>query len=445
MALHSDVKATTTVASELRYKIDDKPPLAIAIPLAIQHIVAAFSGIVAVPLVVGGVLGLPFEQMTYLVNMALFMAGVTTVMQTVGFGPKSFRVGSRLPCVMGTDFTFVGPAIAVGFAGGLPAIFGATMVGALVEVILSRFFGSLKKFFPPVVTGTVVTLIGLTILPVAVDWAAGGYGAPDYGSLTNIFIALSVMTIIVVLNQWGKGFVSSGSILLGIMFGYIISVPFGLVDFSRISDAAFISFPQPFKYGITFNITAILAFIPAYLVTTVETVGDLMAVAEASDHEPTSEELSAGLLCDGVGSIVAGAFNAMPNTSFSQNVGIIPITGVASRFVVMIAGFVLMIIGVFPKVGALVSIMPNPVLGGAGIIMFGMIAVGGINILKDVNMSRRNMMVVAISLSVGLAVVVRPAILEHLPAFVKTVFESGITTGTLFALVLNLVLPKDMA
>ncbi|MGB3366095.1 MAG: nucleobase:cation symporter-2 family protein [Acidaminobacteraceae bacterium] len=444
MELQSDVKATKKGSSELIYKIDDKPPLAIAIPLAIQHIVAAFSGIVAVPLVVGGVLGLPFEQMTYLVNMALFMAGVTTVMQTVGFGPKKFRVGSRLPCVMGTDFTFVGPAIAVGFAGGLPAIFGATIVGALVEVILSRFFGSLKKFFPPVVTGTVVTLIGLTILPVAVDWAAGGYGAPDYGSLTNIFIALTVMAIIVVLNQWGKGFVSSGSILLGIIAGYIIAVPFGLVDFSRIADASFISFPQPFKYGITFNIGAILAFIPAYLVTTVETVGDLMAVAEASDHEVTSEELSAGLLCDGVGSMVAGVFNAMPNTSFSQNVGIIPITGVASRYVVMIAGFVLMIIGVFPKIGALVSIMPNPVLGGAGIIMFGMIAVGGINILKDVNMSRRNMMVVAISLSLGMAVVVRPAILEHFPAVVKTVFESGITTGTLFALVLNVILPKDM-
>lgn len=444
MATQANINAESKQSSKLRYNIEDKPPIGIAIPLAIQHIVAAFSGIVAVPLVVGGVLGLPFEQMTYLVNMALFMAGVTTVIQTVGIGPSKFRVGSRLPCVMGTDFTFVGPSIAVGFAGGLPAIFGATMIGAFVEIILSRFFGSLKKFFPPVVTGTVVTLIGLTILPVAVDWAAGGFGAPDYGSLTNIFIAVAVMTIIIVLNQWGRGFLSSGSILLGIIFGYIISVPFGLIDLSKISEAAIFSLPQPFKFGITFNAAAILAFIPAYLVTTVETVGDLMAVAEASNHEPTSEEIQGGLLCDGVGSFLAGMFNAGPNTSFSQNVGIIPITGVASRYVVTIAGIILMIIGVFPKIGALVAIMPNPVLGGAGIMMFGMIAVGGINILKDVNMSRRNMMVVAISLSMGLAVVFRPGILEHFPAFAKQILESGITTGTMFALVLNLILPKDL-
>lgn len=442
MALKSDLKVS--FSSELKYKIDDEPPLKVAIPLAIQHIVAAFSGIVAVPLIVGGVLGLPFEQITYLVNMSLFISGLTTIMQTVGFGPKFFRVGSRLPCVMGTDFTFVGPSIAVGFAGGLPAIFGATMVGSLVEIIFSRFFGSLRKLFPPLVTGTVVTLIGLTILPVAVDWSAGGFGAADYGSLTNIFISLSVMTIIVILNQWGKGFISSGSILLGILFGYIISVPFGMVDFSKIADAAIISLPQPFKYGISFNISAIIAFIPAYLVTTIETVGDLMAIADASEHEATSEELSAGLLCDGVGSIIAGAFGSGPNTSFSQNIGIIPITGVASRFVVTIAGIILMIIGVFPKIGALVSIMPNPVLGGASIIMFGMISVGGINILKDVNMSRRNMMVIAISLGLGLAVVARPAILGHFPPFFKEIFESGITTGTLLALILNLLLPKDI-
>ncbi|WP_069648939.1 nucleobase:cation symporter-2 family protein [Caloranaerobacter ferrireducens] len=425
---------------EITYKINDKPPLKIAIPLAVQHLLAAFSGIVAVPLVVGGVLGLPFDQMTFLVNAALFMAGLTTFIQAYGIGP----VGAKLPCVMGTDFTFVGPSIAVGSTLGLPGIFGATVGASFVEMILSRFTKKLLKYFPPVVTGTVVTLIGLTILPVAVDWAAGGYGAADYGSLRNIFLALAVMAIIIVLNQWGKGFTRSAAILIGIICGYLISIPFGLLDISKLTSASWLDFPTPIRYGIKFSIPAIIAFIPAYLVTTVETVGDLIAVADASNHKITSDELSKGLLCDGVGSFLAGIFNAGPNTSFSQNVGIIPITGVASRFVVMITGIILMLAGIFPKLGALVAIMPNPVLGGAGIIMFGMIASSGIKILKNVEFTRRNMLVIAISLGLGLAVVVRPNILQYFPSAVKTVLESGITTGTLTALLLNILLPKNL-
>ncbi|MTI67274.1 MAG: purine permease [Firmicutes bacterium] len=423
---------------EIEYEINDKPPLRIAIPLAIQHLVAAFSGIVAVPLVVGGVLGLDVEKMTFLVNATLFMAGVATVIQSYGFGP----VGARLPCVMGTDFTFVGPSIAVGSSLGLPGIFGATMIGAFTEVILSRFIKPLMKIFPPVVTGTVVSLIGLTLIPVSIDWAAGGVGAESYGSLRNLFLAGAVMIIIIVLNQWGNGFFSAGSILIGIICGYIISIPMGLLNTSAITDASWASFPTPFKYGIKFDLPAILCFIPAYLVTTVESVGDLMAVGEASNHDMESKDLSRGLLADGVGSFFAGIFNAGPNTSFSQNVGVIPLTGVASRFVVALSGVILILTGLFPKLGALVSIMPNPVLGGAGIMMFGMIAVGGIKILKQVNFTRRNSLVVAIALGLGLAVVVRPDILKNFPEWARTIFESGITTGTVAALILNLVLPK---
>jgi len=429
------------VAKEgLIYGINDKPPLRLAIPLAIQHIVAAFSGIVAVPLVVGGVLGLPMDQMTFFVSAALFMAGLATVIQAYGLGP----IGSRLPSIMGTDFTFVGPAIAVGSTLGLPGIFGATLLGSFIEMILSRFVKPLMKVFPPVVTGTVVALIGLTIMPVAVDWAAGGFGAADYGSIQNLTLAIVVMAIIVALNQWGKGFTRAGAVLIGIICGYIIAIPMGMIDFGAVADASWAAFPTPFKYGIKFSIPALLAFIPAYLVTTVETVGDLMAVAEASEHEITNDELAGGLLADGFGSFLAGIFNAGPNTSFSQNVGIIPLTGVASRFVVIIAGIILMIAGVFPKIGALVAIMPNPVLGGAGIIMFGMIAVGGIKILQKVEFTRRNSLVVAISIGLGLAVVVRPDILAHLPEGVQTVLHSGIATGTLVALLLNIILPKDL-
>jgi len=426
------------VKSQLMYKIDDKPKLRVAIPLAIQNIVAAFSGIVAVPLVVGGALGASVTDLAFLVSATLFMAGLATFIQAYGIGP----VGARLPVVMGTDFTFVGPSIAVGSTLGLPGIFGATILGSFVEVILSRFIKPLMKVFPPVVTGTVVTLIGVTIMPVAVDWAAGGFGAADYGSLRNLALALVVMAIIIAVNQFGKGFAKAGAVLIGIICGYIIALPLGMLDFTAVKDAAWIAFPTPFKFGVHFSFSALMAFIPAYLVTTVETVGDLFSVAEASEHEITSDELSRGLLADGVGSFIAGFFNAGPNTSFSQNVGVIPLTGVASRFVVVIAGIILMLSGIFPKIGALVAIMPNPVLGGAGIIMFGMIAVGGIKSLQRVNFTRRNSIVVAVSIGLGLAVVVRPDILSNLPGGLQTVLSSGVATGTIAAFILNLVLPN---
>lgn len=407
--------------------------------MAIQHLFAAFSGIVAVPLVVGGVLGLPLEDISFLVSASLFVAGIATIIQSRGFGP----VGAKMPMVMGTDFTFVGPSLSVGSTMGLPGIFGATIAGSFIEMILSRFIRPLRKLFPPAVTGVVVTLIGMTILPVALDWSAGGFGAADYASLENLGLAAAVMIIIIILNQWGRGFVSAGSILIGIIAGYIIAYPMGLLDFAGVQDASWFAIPSPLKFGVEFKISAILSFVAAYLVTTIETVGDLMAVGEATDVKVESEHLSKGLLADGVGSFIAGIFNAGPNTSFSQNVGIIPITGVASRFVVMIAGVILVIAGLFPKIGALVAMMPNPVLGGAGIIMFGMIAAAGIKILKDVNFSRRNMLVIAVSFALGMSVVLRPDLLVNFPEDLRTIFSSGITTGTLSALVLNIVLPKD--
>jgi len=433
----SNEKLNEVQNSELTYGINDKPPLRLAIPLAIQHIMAAFSGIVAVPLVVGQAIGLSVEDMAFMVSATLFVAGIATFIQVYGIG----KIGSRLPCVMGTDFTFVGPGIAVASAFGLPGYFGATLAGSFLEIILSYFIKPLRKFFPPVVTGIVVSLIGLTMLPVSVDWVAGGVGNPEYGSPKFLLLAFIVMAIIILLNQRGKGFASSGAILIGIICGYLISIPMGLLDVTPVKDAAWLAFPKPFKYGIEFHWSAILAFIPPYLVTTVETVGDLISVATASEHDITGEELSGGILADGVGSLIAGIFNAGPNTSFSQNVGIIPLTGVASRFVVILASIILMLSGVFPKLGALVAIMPNPVLGGAGIMMFGMIAVGGFKLLQEVDLNRRNSLLVAVSMGLGLAVVYRPEILSGFNPTIQTIFQSGMTTGTIAAIILNLVLP----
>jgi len=425
--------------ADILYKIDDKPPIGTSILLAFQHIMAAFGGIVAVPLVIGGVLGLPVTDMAYLVSCALFAAGIATFIQSKGVGP----VGARVACVMGTDFTFVGPSIAVGFAFGLPGIFGATILGSFIEIILSRFLKPLQKFFPPIVTGTVVMLIGLTLLPVSMDWAAGGYGAADYGSLKNISVAVAVMLVITLLNRYGKGILSSGAVIIGLVFGYIISFPLGMLDFTPIANAGLVAIPTPFKYGITFSLAAVIPFITAYMVTTIETVGCLMAIGEASDKELTMDEVQAGVLADGVGSFIAGFFNAGPNTSFSQNVGLIPLTKVASRFVVIISGIILVIMGIFPKFGALIAIMPNPVLGGAGIIMFGMVFAAGAKTILNVPLNNRNLLILAISVGIGLGVTFRPEILTHLPEAIKSLFSSGISAGTITALFLNIVLKEE--
>lgn len=424
---------------EIIYRIDDRPPIQISIILAFQHIMAAFGGIVAVPLVVGGALGLSVNDLAFLVSAALFAAGIATFIQAKGIG----IIGARIACIMGTDFTFVGPSIAVGSTMGLPGIFGATILGSFVEIILSRFIKPLRRFFPPIVTGTVVMLIGLTLLPVSIDWAAGGSGSPNYGSLKNVSVAISVMVVIMLLNRYAKGIISSAAVILGLIFGYFISYPLGLLDFTAVKDAGWVAIPMPFKYGITFSLAAVIPFITAYLVTTIETVGCLMAIGEASSKELTSEEISSGILADGVGSLIAGFFNAGPNTSFSQNVGLIPITKVASRFVVIIAGIILVLLGLFPKFGALIAIMPNPVLGGAGIIMFGMVASAGIKTIKKVHLNNRNMLILAISIGIGLGVTVRPDFLQNLPGFLKSLFSSGISAGTITALILNIVLKEE--
>ena len=428
--------------SGLLYQIDDRPNLQLSVLLGFQHIVAAFGGIVAVPLVVSSALGLDIQTTAMMVSASIFVAGIATIIQAKGVG----KVGSRLPCIMGTDFTFVGPSIAVGSTMGLAGILGATILGSFIEMILSRFIKPLMKFFPPVVTGTVVTLIGLTLVPVAMDWCAGGVGSPTYGSITNISVALLVMIIVILLNRYGKGIFSSASILIGMLLGYLISIPLGLVDFGPIKDAAFIGLPGiplVLEHGIKFSIAGVIPFIVAYLVTTIETVGCLIAVGEAAQKEATSEDLSRGVLADGIGSFIAGFLGAGPNTSFSQNVGLIPMTRVASRHVVVIAGIIMMLLGIFPKLGAIVASIPSPVLGGAGVVMFGVVAASGMKTLSRVNMNNRNLLIIAVSIALGLGITTRPDLLSNLPNELQMLFASGISTGTIAALLLNIGLKEE--
>lgn len=431
-------------SSELVCKLDEKPPLGTAILLAFQHIVTAFGGIVAVPLVVSSALKLPVQDVAFMVSATIFVSGITTFLQAKRVGP----IGSGLPCVMGTDFTFVAPSLAVGvnMGLGLPGIFGATILGSFSEMILSRFIKPLMRFFPPIVTGTVVTLIGTTLLPVAMDWAAGGAevaGTPEYGSLRNVAISVIVLLVIIFLNRYGKGILGSASVLVGIVIGYLICLPLDMLNLQAVVDASWFSAPRIFHFGVEFNLAAVIAFLPAYLVTTIETVGVLIAVGEACESKSSDKQVADGVLCDGVGSFIAGFFGAGPNTSFSQNVGLIPLTRVASRYVVVVAGVILAILGIFPKFATLIAIMPNPVLGGAGIVMFGVVAASGIKTLGSVNLNNRNLLIVAVSLGIGLGITFRPDYFAQLPGILKTIFSSGISAGTVVALLLNILLKEE--
>lgn len=424
---------------ELTYGVDDNPSLGKKILFGIQHIFAAFGGIVVVPLVIASALGFDPKITTALISATILASGIATVIQAKGFG----AIGSRVACIMGTDFTFVSPSISVGTVLGLPGIIGATILGAFFEIILSYFIKPLMKIFPPIVTGTVVCLIGLTLLPVSIDWAAGGVGAADYGSIKNLSIAMFVLIFTLILNRYGKGMVSSASILIGMVAGYVLCIPLGLVDFTAIKEASWVSFPKIFEYGVTFDMKALIAFIPAYFVTTIETVGCLKAIGETSQIEMEEKRVGAGVLADGIGSMIGGIVGSFPNTTFSQNVGLISLTKVASKHVAIMAGIIMVILGFLPKLAGLISGIPQPVLGGVGVVMFGTVAAAGIKTLSRVKLTERNLLIIATSIALGLGVTFRPDVIAQLPEGLKMIFSSGISTGTITALILNLVLKED--
>ena len=426
-------------SDELLYGVNDKPMLATQILLGFQNIFAAFGGIIAVPLVISSALGLDGATSTAVLSATILASGIATIIQSKGIG----RIGARVPCIMGTDFTFVSPAITVGSVAGLPGIIGATILGSIVEVVLSFFIKPLMKLFPPLVTGTVVCLIGLTLIPVSMDWAAGGVGAADYGSLRNVVIAMTVLVITLLLNRYGKGMVSTASVLIGMVVGYIICIPFGMVDFSLVNEAKWFALPNIFEYGVNFDFKNVIAFIPAYIVTTIETVGCLATICQVSKIKADDKIIGRGVLSDGIGSAMAGVLGTFPNTTFSQNVGLIPLTRNASRSVAIMAGILLVGLGFFPKFAALINIMPQPVLGGVGIVMFGTIAAAGIRTLSTVEINNRNLLIIATSIGLGLGVTFRPDFIANLPEGLRMIFASGISTGTIVALVLNKVLKED--
>ncbi len=420
------------------------PPLREAIPLGIQHVLAMFAGNVTVPIIIAAAAGLGTGDTVLLIQAALLASGIATLIQCVGFGP----VGARLPVVQGTSFSFIPVMLPVIQLAGLPAIFGATVVSGIFHFTLGTVIGKVRKLIPPLVSGIVVLAIGLSLLPVGIKYAAGGANMPaDFGSLPHWMLAIFVMIVILGLKFYAQGFLARSSVLIGLIVGYLLALPMGMVNLAIVSEAGWFALPRPFRYGLVFDTTAIIGMCLIAVVSAIETVGDISGITRGgAGREATDREITGGTMADGVGTVFAGLLGAMPNTTYSQNVGLVALTGIMSRHVVTIGAVFLILAGLIPKIGAIVSSIPNAVLGGATIIMFGMVASAGLNILGEVQMDRRNMVIIAVSIGVGLGLQAVPEAVQYLPETARILLTSGLLPAAFLAIFLNLVLPfeKDL-
>ncbi|MGJ8558586.1 MAG: uracil-xanthine permease family protein [Sulfitobacter geojensis] len=423
------------------------PPLAQAIPLGVQHVLAMFASNVTPSIIVAGAAGLAFggAEQVYLIQMAMLFAGIATLLQTVGIGP----IGARLPIMQGTSFAFVGVLAGIAAVQGLGVALTACLIGGVIHFCLGAVIGRLRWLFPPLITGLVILAIGLYLIPVAIKYAAGGAAsfqmeAESFGSLMHWTVALSVVIVALLLKFFTKGTTSSAAILIGLIVGYLIALAFGMVSFAPVAKASWITGITPFPYGFEFSLGAVIAVTLVSIVSAIETVGDTSATTKAgAGREATSEEIAGATYADGLGTAVAGVFGGLPNTSFSQNVGIVGMTGIMSRHVVTIGAIVLILCGLVPKIGAVIASMPLPVLGGGVIVMFGMVAAAGMNMLSEVEMNRRNMVIIAVSLAAGLGLNLVPTAVQYLPGVIKILATSAVAPTAIVAIFLNLVLPQE--
>lgn len=405
--------------------------------LGFQHVLAMYAGAVIVPLIVGPAIGLNAQQLAYLISIDLFTCGIATLLQV--FGGKHF--GIRLPVILGCTFTAVGPMISIGKLQGITSIYGAIIASGIIVMLLSQFMSKILRFFPPVVTGSVVSIIGVSLIPVAMNNAAGGQGSPDFGSLQNLLLAALTLILIIFMNRFFKGYMIAISVLLSLIVGTIIAYFMGMVSFAEVSSASWFHIVQPFYFGFpTFNASAILTMTLVAIVSMIESTGVFLALGDVCDRKLESNDIKKGLRAEGLAVIIGGIFNAFPYTSFSQNVGLVALTKVKTRNVVISAGVILMILGLLPKIAALTTIIPMAVLGGAMIPMFGMVISSGVRMLSSVDFSKNeNLLIIACSIGIGLGSAVVPAIYGSLPTGARLLVENGIVLGSLTAILLNLV------
>lgn len=423
------------------YDIDGIPAFREALPLGLQHILAMFVANITPIMIVGGALHLPAEEIAILIQASMLVAGLNTFIQTYRVGP----VGARLPIVVGSNFTFVPLAITIGNNYGYEAVLGAALIGGIFEAVLGFFIQKVRRFFPSVVTGVIVLSIGLSLLPVGIASLAGGFGAADFGSFENLAIGCFVLIVIILFKQFAKGIWSTGAIFIGTMIGFVLTLLLGKVDLSTVAQAGYLNLPMPFRYGFIFKSDAILAMMLLFVVSAVETLGDMSSVTMGgANRELTDKELSGGIVADGIGASIASIFGILPTTSFSQNTGIITMTKVMSRYVVGMGAVILMIGAFFPKVGALLTVIPPSVIGGSLVMIFAMISISGINLLTKEKLTGRNAVIVAVSLGLGYGLGSVPDALTHFPESLKLLFGgSGIVISGGIAIILNILLPHD--
>ncbi|MGH1297720.1 xanthine permease PbuX [Bacillus pretiosus] len=405
--------------------------------LGMQHMLAMYAGAIIVPLIVGGGLGLNQKELTYLVSIDLLMCGVATILQALS--NRFFGIG--LPVVLGCTFTAVGPMIAIGKQYGVSSIYGAIIAAGLFVVIFAKLFGKLVKLFPPVVTGSVVTVIGVTLVPAAINDMAGGVGSKDFGSLENLALAFGVLLFIIIMYRFFDGFIRSISILLGLLFGTIVAAFMGKVSLQAVGEADWFHGIQPFYFGTpTFELTPIITMILVACVGIVEATGVYFALSDICNKKIGEKELTKGYRAEGLAMVLGGIFNAFPYTTYSQNVGLVQLTGVRNRVIIYTCGGMLIVLGFIPKIAAITTIIPKSVLGGAMLAMFGMVMAYGIKMLSSVDFGKQeNLLIVACSVGIGLGVTVVPTLFSQLPENIRILTDNGIVLGSASAVLLNIV------
>ncbi|MBF1592130.1 MAG: purine permease [Prevotella sp.] len=437
-------------SKELIYGLNDRPPIRETIFAALQHLLAIFVAIITPPLIISSALKFDLDTTGFLVSMSLFVSGLATFIQCRRFGP----IGAGLLCIQGTSFSFISPIIGAGMLGmingkmnvemGLSYIFGACLVASVVEMVVSRLLPYTRKIITPLVSGIVVSLIGMCLIKAGINSCGGGQSAVDagtFGSMQNLGLALLVLVSIIFFNRSNNRFLRMGSIVLGLLIGCVVAYALNMIDFSSLKGSGSLNIPVPFKYGLNFNLGTIIGIGLIYLVTAVEAFGDITANSLISG-EPVEgpvflKRAQGGVLADGFNSFLAAVFNSFPNSIFAQNNGMIQLTGVASRYVGYFIAGALVLLGLFPVVGKVFSLIPDPVLGGATLLMFGTVAAAGIRIIASTEITRKAVLVMAISFAMGLSVELVPGILDKMPDIIKNIFSSGITTGGLTAILAN--------
>lgn len=442
-------KTSKSQEEDLRlvHQLEGKPRLRTAVPMGLQHVLAMFAGNLAPILIIASACGLSDGDTVIMMQCAMFVSGLTTFIQLypIKLG-KRIRIGGNLPIVMGTSFAFVPTASSVAAMGGIGAVLGGSLLGSLTEVVIGFFYKYIRRFFPPLVIGCTLVTIGIDLLEVGTNYFAGGAGSPDFGSPRNIAIAFMVLAIIVLLQRFGKGILKNASILIGLVVGYAVCAMLGMIDPAPIAEAGLFSVPLPLHFKITFSAAAVLSFIPLYIFSGIDTIGSTSGVTMAAfDRESTEQETSGAILADAVGSATAALFNALPNTAFGQNVGIIAMTKVVNKWCIATGAFVLMVCGFVPKLGAVFSAVPPCVLGGAVISVFGTIAINGIKMLARAGFSERNVLIMSITFAIGLGLAANPDAVAQLPSVLRFFFSDGVAATCLVAIVANIIFPEKKA